>query len=530
MGPRLQAFGATGKTETAGTAAPPHYSDTPRIDTTMTLTNPISRRSLLRGAAAAGLLASSRAAGETTELWDKRSPIARSLLDFIPRTSHAGIKDGTTKIALTTHIQSALDSGETLFAPRGVYVLDGPLQIPATTLTGAGRGRTIFRLPEKGLNGLRLHEANTYLAHFSVDLVHRDDTAKGSCIVMAKGTSECTLFDLEAVNANRQGFTGDGIARNKLIGLYARNCGHRGLNFSQGSNDNIITNFHAIDCGFSGFLLGFNSCRNIVTGLRIKGHVISPGLVVHMGACENVFSDAVISDPAKNTEPHMQVGAACTDNIFANFILKGVNNRGILIRNEDVLQRVAEKIGLTDGPTLRNSFSQFKILGTEAASSSAICIEQQAAHGMDGNSFKDFYVDGVTEAIVDKTHDSTNFKFENFRFGSSVKRHWNMPSGRGHRAVNIEGITNRGSLERPGPDLPAQPPYKSGGKIANPYPFPVAIYISGHKGEKAFVKIDGTLVSTSDASNGMHILSPGHTIEVRPGSTSSGHWQWVTLG
>jgi hypothetical protein len=498
----------------------------------MTLIDPISRRWLLRGVAAAAsarLFAASQAAGEPAEFWDNRSPTARSILDFIPRTSHADIKDGTSKIALTPHIQSALDSGETLFAPRGVYVLDGPLQIPGTTLTGAGRGRTIFRLPEKGLNGLRIHEANAYLAHFSVDLVHRDDKAKGSCIVMADGTSECTLFDLEAVNANRQGFTGGGIARNKLIGLYARNCGHRGLNFSNGSNDNIITNFHAIDCGFSGFLLGFNSSRNIVTGLRIRGHVISPGLIVHMGACENVFSDVIISDPAQDTEPHMQVGAACTDNVFANFILKGVNNRGILIRNEDVLQRAAEKIGLINSPNLRNTFSQFKILGTDTRSSSAICIEQKAAHGMDGNVFRDFFIDGVTEAIVDRTHDSTNFRFENFRFGPSVKRRWDMPIGRGHRAVNVEGITNCGSLERPGPDLPAQPAYKSGSAVTNPYPFPVAVYIKGHRGPDAFVKIDGTIISTSNASNGLHILGPDQTISVSQGN-GTGAWAWSTIG
>ncbi len=386
----------------------------------------LSRRAFYIGAGALSL-SSSLAIG--------RQP-ARDLLSFIPSNLHGGVSDGTNRTPLTKFIQDAFDSGEEIKAPTGVFLLDGPVQIKTLTLKGAGRGKTVFRLPDKNLNAFRLSAPNAHIAHLTIDLVNSDQKANGSCLLLVD-TTNCTIFDIEALNANRQGFTANRATGNNLIGLYARRCGHRGLNFSRGSSGNTIRNFRADECGFSGMLFGFQSGGNKVEDVRIRRTEISPGLVLMAGSNGNAISNVSISDPARDTEPHVQIGAACCDNRLSDFSLDGVNNRGILVRNERFYEPYPDKLGIQNGPITGNVLERFKLRGAGNPKSVGLIFEDKDGLGIARDRFLSFNISGVSTGIEDRNGAARDIDFENITFGSDVRRRWQVPEGRGHRLFNV---------------------------------------------------------------------------------------------
>jgi hypothetical protein len=317
-----------------------------------------------------------------------------------------GVADDTN--AVKAAIAAGIAAGQPVYVPPGTYRFTAPIDPVGGTVLGAGRGKTIFRCDVPNVNGFCIRSDKTRLAHLTIDLVHGDSTKTGSGVLLF-GADDCLIEDVEVVNANRQGFTADGAQRCIFSNLWAIGCGHRGVNMSKASCGNTFSNIHAADCGFSGFLLGFGSSRNIVTGLHISGFSTSPGLVVDMGSSENQFANVVISDPASATEPFLHVGAASRDNLFSNVILKGVNNRGILLRNEAVDEPGAGENGVVNGPNERNVFSGVKILG--AGAGTGIYIDEIAQHGMRGHVFDNLYIAGLTHAIRDVTGTATGCWF-----------------------------------------------------------------------------------------------------------------------
>ncbi len=464
-----------------------------------------------------------------------RAVLGWNLLEFIPNNLHAAILDGTTTTAVTTRIQAAFDSGEILSAPRGLFLLDGTVDVtPQLKFKGAGRGKTIFRLPDTGLNGFVIRGNESDLEGFTVDLVNKDDTVQGACIVVTTPGSDpnarhenSRFCNIEVRNSNRQGFTSARTYNCAFTDLFAYNCGHRGFNMGAKSSDNVFTGIHARACGFSGFLLGFGASRNVCSNMTLQVGEISPGLVVHMGCRENLFSNVVIFDPQSTTEPHLHVGYASTDNIFTNFVLKDVNNRGIYISNGEVQEPEASAYGVVNGPNARNAFHNFRLLGDGTVGSYGIYIDEDATtYGIDGNSFTNFYVDEVTTVVRDVDQNATNHFFDNFRFGTGITQRWFMPAGTGHQVRNYPGVSNFGSLATTGPgSLSAHPTYSSTATVTNNYPFTVRVNVSGQSGTGAATLIGGVnpLVTSG---NGQFDIPPGGTIQCTQGSTGTGQWRW----
>jgi hypothetical protein len=455
-----------------------------------------------------------------------------SLLDFIPGNLHAGIKDASNATALTTYIQAAFDSGEKLTGPIGTFLIDGPVDVNLPVkFSGAGRGKSIFRLPDLDLNGIAIRSDDCSLSGFTVDLVNADDTASGSCVLIFT-SSRCRLDDIEALNANRQGFTSQEATHNKLTNLFARNCGHRGVNFSQFSDHNIFQNIHTIDCGLSGFILGYGSSHNIVSNLNIDGFATSPGLLLDTACDGNIFSNVLIDNPAVDALPHMQVGIGCQDNIFTNAQLRNVTDRAILVRNENV-DAPAGPLGIVNRPNARNIFRGFKIFGDAVAGTHGVLMDElTGAHGNSDHEFHDFYIDGVQHGVRDTSSTALNCVFNNFKFGTVTGRKWYMPTAKGHRVSNYPGVNYVGALASATAELPAQPTYTDDLIITNDFPFAVQINVSGQTGTSGGGVAAGTLINGASVSlsggNGSFNLGPGQTIECRQGA-GTGAWRWFAL-
>ena len=407
----------------------------------------LSRRSLL-SAVAAGFVG-------TTARPASAAPLRRTRRAWL-QDQVLNVKDfgavGNGAVDDQPAIQAAIDAAEAanlaLRIPAGRYLLGATIEWGSANVFGDGRGKTILEVASHATHNGSRTDGSCTLAHFTIDMGTPDDTLTGSGIIMP-GATDCLIFDVEVKGANRQGFAiGTAGLRNKIVSYRAENCGHRGMNISARSDHNIITDFHAIDCGFSGLLIGFLSRFNIVTGLRVMGFEVSPGVVVHMGASRNVLSDVIISHPASDTEPFLQVGAASLDNLFTNFVLNGVTDRGILIRNEDVQDPPASSIELGNGPTARNVFRGFKIIGTGATGSVGIVFDEVTGqeHGSRGHRFEDFYIERVDDAVRDESDTATDCVFRAFRFNAIRRRLWNLSAGKRHIVQDYEGLTYSGSL------------------------------------------------------------------------------------
>jgi hypothetical protein len=450
--------------------------------------------------------------------------------DIMNAKDHGVVGDGTTDdtAAIKDVIAAGEAAGVPVYFPTGTYKFTTAIDPVGGTVFGAGRGKTIFQCSALGVNGFDVRSDKTTLRDFTVDLVNGDSNNSGSCFLFF---ADYGYFEnLEALNANRQGFTSDGCQFNQFVGLVSRNAGHRGVNFSQNSHHNVFSNIVLEEGGFSGFLLGFGSSDNIVTGLRVSGFTTSPGVVVDMACNRNIFSDVIISDPL-GTNPHLHVGAACQDNIFDNFVLKDVNDRGLLLRNEDLTQPNAGDLGLVDAPNARNIFTNFKILGNGTASTTGVYIDEVASeeHGMDGHTFENFYISDVDDAVRDVTDTGTNFTFRHFRFSGIVDSAWDLPTAQGHKCFDYPGVSFAGSLATATAELPAQPTYATSTPTDNNFPIPVMVCVVGQSGTGAGTLIDGVATNIS-AGNGTFIVGPGQSIECRQGSTGSGQWRWFALG
>lgn len=72
--------------------------------------------------------------------WQDKAADWISVMDFIPESLHAGIRDGSNVTALQTYIQAAVTaaSGKTLYFPPGVYLVTAATATAAVTLPVAG--------------------------------------------------------------------------------------------------------------------------------------------------------------------------------------------------------------------------------------------------------------------------------------------------------------------------------------------------------------------------------------------------------
>lgn len=393
-----------------------------------------------------------------------------------------------------------------------------------------GEGGSL-RVPD-GINAVNLHDE----AKISDLTIDGSEGSVGSGVILL-GDS-CTVRNVTVNNFGYHGFASaqGGANRCILIGCRAFNCGHRGINLSEGSWYNRITNFEARNCKRSGIILGYLSNFNIVQSVYIDGYsaaVGGAGLWIHMNSDYNLFDDVVIGpqESVGDTCPSLLLGAGSCGNSFSRIKILGAGTRAVLLWNQDVDHL---ELGTFNTPLAGNRFSDLSLIGTDTPSSSGILMNCDGEHPIKNNFFDMIYLDRFANGIREQNMPTEGIEFSNFRFGVGVARKMQVGSLANNysagRRTNCVGLTGIGSLAlpmneyEPHPNVPA-----SNVSIVQPYPFSVMVFISGLAGSTG-VKINGVNVNSTlhDQGNGTYILLPQQTITL---TYSSGvpAWRWFGL-
>lgn len=466
-------------------------------------------------------------AGSTIRTMQRKARETVSIQDF------GAAMDGTTNDY--NAISAALSSGATrIVVPgSGTAYFTKTLNVPAG-IELAGEGGTL-KVPQ-GINALNLH-AGSSLSNLVIDGTGVDDVAGGSGVVLIG--DDCMVRNVLSRNFGFHGFASaaGGVDRCTLTDCKALNCGHRGINLSEGSWYNRIVNFEARNCKRAGIILGYLSNFNIVQNVYIDGYSASvggAGLWVHMNSDYNLFDGIVIGpqDASGNTCPSMLLGAGCAGNSFTHINIVGAGTRGILLWNQDVDH---PELGTFNTTLAGNRFSDISIIGSDAGVSDGILMNGSAARLIANNYFDRIYVDRFYNGIRDANSSTSGIEFKDVRFGIGVSnRKMRIGSSadnyRQGRRDNCRGLTAVGSLALATPEYDPHPGIPSSNvAIVQPYPFPVMVFISGMTGSTG-VRINDVNVNSSlhDQGNGMYILLPQQTITLVY-STGVPAWRWFGL-
>lgn len=462
----------------------------------------------------------------------------RSLMEFIPSTRRSGVRDGSGTFPLHTYIQSAINSGEKLYAPPGVYAIEGGIEASGANLQGDGMAKSYF----KKTNGpdeydmMRVTGGSGHdLQGFTLDGNTSTDTLNGSGLYLLSGATDGTVANVGVKNQNTQGFATNAATWNKFFGLRAKNCGHRGMNISANSDDNIIHDFHAASCKKAGFLMGFVSNRNIVSKLRLYDS-IEGCFWLHHGCERNVITDVIagaINAAASTQRPVVRVEIACRHNQLSNFQIVGARNWGLYVNNGPVVDPAG---GVVNGPCERNKFRGFSISGdlpTNGTSTGLLLQNSVENFGTLDNEFEDFFISGFERGVSYNSSLVLRSEFRNFKFGTINTSRWhgiNFGASLGTQFRNCNNLNNAGSLALSGTDFGvAQPTYAAATAIANPFGVPVMVNV--YSATAIGVQINGTSVNNPtlpNNGNGEYLLLPGQTITLNGGSSVT--WRWRTAG
>lgn len=511
----------------------------------MTKLDQISRRRLLlQGSLGSGSLLvaqqvwAQNPSNSTTSSYES-SGARVSLLDFIPRRLHVSIKSGAARVPLNAYIETAFASGERLHAPRGLYPIESTLKTAGVALSGDGIGKTVFRniTPSTGFDLMRCNNGQTDLRGFTLDNGEGNEFLRGSGLVLSNA-HECVIRDISCIEQNTQGFAMlNACTRNKLNGLRAYRCRHRGMNISESSNDNIIYDFHAIDCFKAGFLIGFGSKRNLISKLRLFGS-LGGCFWLHHGCEQNIVSDVIAGATALEgppTRPLFRVEIACRDNQFTNITLTGARQRALQVTNGPIAnKKVAQANGFDNSPCERNTFKGIKIFGDtlEDPKSVGILIRNSAHNfGVLDNSFEDIFVSGFKTGV---SYDNTRVmgsRFKDIRFGNISGKRWNIPftASLGTRFDNAEALSFAGSLMQADTEYQRpQPKFEPNIDVTNPFGVSVMIVVSG--AVKGIPHINGTPVGipAPNDGNGAWIIGPGQKFRIDGGGPKTS-WHWWAL-
>ncbi|WP_242112780.1 right-handed parallel beta-helix repeat-containing protein [Luteimonas aquatica] len=399
-----------------------------------------------------------------------------------------------------------------------------------------GEGGTL-RVPQR-INALNLLDEAT-VSDLTIDGTQVDDAIGGSGVILLG--DGCTVRNVTSKNFGYHGFASGpgGADRAVILGCRAFNCGHRGINLSEGSCYNRITNFEARNCRRAGLILGYLSNFNVIQGLYIDGHSASvggAGLWAHMNSDYNIFDDIVIGpqDTTGNKCPALLLGAGCVGNSFSRIKIFAAGLRGILLWNQDVDH---PELGTFNTPLAGNRFSDISIIGTDVIEdlSSGIVMNSDEGQVVQNNIFDRVYIDRFKDGVLDQDGLTNGIEFSNFRFGAGIAnrrmRVGNLANRyRTGRRFNCAGLTGMGSLALATAEYEAHPAVPASNvELVQPYPFPVMIFLSGLAGSTG-VKIDGVNVNSvlHDLGNGTYTLLPQQTITLTY-SSGTPAWRWFGL-
>lgn len=221
----------------------------------------------------------------------------RSVFDFFTAQQRADVLAGTLSADVTTALQSAMDSGERLFFPRGDYRIDGQI-ISNVVPNWVGEGRALTRLRAYSTTAVNVIEFNNAGGSYDEGLVLEGFSLTGpgsgsavglkiegavyvnsritDVLVKSMGShgiylDDCLTMQLSGVRAQTNGGTGILVDQSNGILLHACSAESNGAH-------GIYLNDGGVAFGenFGATLIGCHSEANGVTSgghaVYIKGH------------------------------------------------------------------------------------------------------------------------------------------------------------------------------------------------------------------------------------------------------------------
>ena len=279
-------------------------------------------------------------------------------------------------------------------------------------------GKTVIR-GTLGFNIL-FPGSNSTVSGITVDGAFENNDRKGGSGIVLDRANGVHLERVVVRNISYQGIALVRSNNNIISNCMAQNCGHRGINVSEDSSNNSITGFRATDCWRAGVLLGYHSNHNTVSDFYVDGFrqsVGGAGLWVHMNSDYNTFSNFTIG-PEKSgdsTCPSILLGSGCVGNLFEHGKLTGVGRRGIYIWNENVDH--VKDLHTINGALQNNRFLDIKIEGTGLPRSYGIGFKSDNGQKIGPNEFDNITISGFAVGVEDIDAHAKGLSFRNLHFG-----------------------------------------------------------------------------------------------------------------
>ena len=208
-----------------------------------------------------------------------------SVLDFIPQSEHAAIKAGTTTYDATAAIQAAIDTGNTAYVPKGIYLISATLNLndgykaligdssmPIIAKTTAGPAIRIGTTSGAAINEYSRVE-NLYLQSIAVAPSFPANPTPNDAAVLLDGSSSsfpAAVGNARVINV-RVGNWSCGFYTTDVVGVRIEGC------FVQ-----VLTDFSALP--------GFTSANKFV-GFALDGTPYTPGGISPQASIELVDND-----------------------------------------------------------------------------------------------------------------------------------------------------------------------------------------------------------------------------------------------
>ncbi|NYT42460.1 right-handed parallel beta-helix repeat-containing protein [Sphingomonas sp. R-74633] len=320
-----------------------------------------------------------------------------SVLDFIPSGLHAGIHAGTDTTDLTSYIQTALDTGEQIFFPHGVYHHDQlVVTLAGTGMLGEGHG-SVLRNTDPTANAIDVRASYVRIAKLrlegtaeapndSVFAIFTSETYPAPHLHVVEVEFSSNDPDIGFINGLKFETGADfGQVRNCFFErLWGTESGY-GYGVLAGAVTSLLVDgcvgLAAVDRGrhFVYLSAGVSYARvtnNFCTGFQLEGltintHANQPASIGNVIEGNTVLYAVTIVTPESAPEPYNFVNFSAisifgnsADNLIANNVIQSSGGCGI-------------KIDGTDNPNCKNNC----VIGNQIRDSDYVGIDVVALTG-----------------------------------------------------------------------------------------------------------------------------------------------------
>jgi len=320
------------------------------------------------------------------------------------------VGDGSTDD--TAAIEAALAVWDSIYLPKGVYMLGSRLDVPAgKKIYGAGFDDTILRASATGYNGMTVGN-NCVLVDFCIDGNSKGGSYSG---ILYDGVYGCYTTQVSTINWGADGIAITNAAHHNTFGeLHSTNNGSRGIIIDPNCYSNQIGSVDTRGSTNSGLLIGHNSYRNQI-GLLICGGHQNSALWIHNAAYENQVDSVIVEAPATGYENNSAIlfGWGALRNTIGQAIVTGWR-RGVQFKGDDA------DATYTDADTKYNHIGALYVTTDNGTSAAGVYLDANNGYFAKYNSIGKLHVKSATYGIWDAsgTNGPNDWPFQSATFES----------------------------------------------------------------------------------------------------------------